>query len=152
MPIDASKPPERVFSSAEEEIRALEQKLEEKKRELTAQQGGEAMPHEKEMFREVLREQMDRVTSATPSETPMSSLPPLPPLPPPNVQPPLDDAVVAAEREQAVAKLIELALTQGIDEAVKSAQADPYMLDALHDRLVDEYYDRLLQLRKVTPM
>jgi len=97
--------------SPEEEIRELEMKLEEKKREL--REGGASLPEEKELFRGVLREHGE-------------------------------------EQEEEIRRLVEVALTKGIREAVKIAQAEsPYILDELHDHLVDDYYDKLVALRMI---
>jgi len=46
--------------------------------------------------------------------------------------------------------LVEVALTRTIHEAVKVAEsATPYLLDELHDHLVDDYYEKLVALRKI---
>ena len=127
----------------EEEIRELERKLGEKKREL-AEQGGTAAP-EKEIFREVLREHVGAAQPAEPSGGAPLGLP-IPPLPPAAPA----DAAKAAEREVKLRLLIEHALTRGIADAAAKARAEsPYLVDELHDRLVDEYYDKLLALRKI---
>ncbi len=124
------------ISSAEQEIRALEQRLEEKKRAL-AEQGTVARP-EKEIFRDVVREHME---FAAPSAVPPVShvKAPLPPV-----------AGQSAVQDDAVQNLVAQALSGSIASAMDRAYREsPYLVDALHDRLVDEYYDKLLALRKI---
>ncbi|MBI2121980.1 MAG: hypothetical protein HYT98_02550 [Candidatus Sungbacteria bacterium] len=127
------------FESPEDEIRALEQKLEAKKREL-AERGIE-LPHEKEMFREVLREHVEEIKAPLPAYPVSQS---------DDSAPKTDDKSKAEEREEAVRRLIELALTSTIEKAVRRAEAEtPYILDELHDHLIDDYYDKLVALRKI---
>lgn len=134
--------------SPEEEIQHLERQLEEKKRALAER--GTSVPSEKELFREVLREHMEAVRPSPPSSppAPVTHLPPVSPS---------DDAARRKqtftddkEKEEKVRALVEKAMMGTVEEAVKSAERDsPYMLDELHDRLVDDFYDKLIQLRKV---
>lgn len=136
--------------SPEEEIRELERKLEEKKREFAERE--REVPPEKEMFREVLREHIEAVRPAPPpSAAPPPSVAPVSP-------PPRDQAGLQAqakrqdEREAEIRSLIELALTRTIEDAVRLAEREsPYLLDELHDHLVDDFYEKLIQLRKVKP-
>lgn len=133
--------PER-YESPEDEIRALEQKLEAKKKELSER--GVDLPHEKEMFREVLREHVEEIKNP-------SSAYPVPP-PSDDVAKKADDKLKQEEREEVIRALIELALTSTIEKAVRQAEAQtPYILDELHDHLIDDYYDKLIALRKITP-
>ncbi len=131
-------------SRAAEEIRALEHALEEKKRALVDAQ--QETSHEKELLREALREHIGAmrppVTSVPLPATPFGS----------------DDGVRPAPisqdhaQEEEVRALINIALTRSIEDAVKAAQErSPYLLDELHDYLVDEYYEKLIALRKVSP-
>lgn len=56
----------------------------------------------------------------------------------------------ASAHDDAVQNLVAQALSGSIADAVEKAyRENPYLLDALHDRLVDEYYDKLLALRKI---
>lgn len=127
------------FSSPEEEIRALEQKLEAKKKEL-AEKGVE-LPHEKEMFRQVLREHVEEI-KAPPPVYPVSQSD--------DSAPNTNDKQRGEERDEVVRRLIELALTSTIEKAVRRAEAEiPYILDELHDHLIDDYYDKLVALRKI---
>ena len=131
------------FQSAEEEIQELERRLEEKKRSL-AESGEEAVP-EKEAFREVLKEHIDTVRT-TPSEKatlPASS----------SRATQSDDDVVRLKDDlkEDVRVLIEIAMTKSVEEAVRAAEraGNPYLLDELHDHLIDDYYDKLISLRKI---
>lgn len=132
--------------SPEEEIKKLEQQLEQKKRELAG--AGATLPEEKEIFREVLKEHIESFNSA-PAQAPFSV-----PLPPPIVAPMPQDEKVRVQREEANAAtvriLVEKALTGTIEDAVKEAQIlGPYMVQELHNHLVNDMYDKLVALRKI---
>lgn len=129
----------------EEEIKILEQRLAEKKRE--AGMADIEPQKERELFREVVREHAAQVTPPAMQ----------PSLVPPAIGVPQPSAPVSEEekqeRENTIAKLIETALTHGILYALKAPEAENfYYVDELHDRLADEYYDKLVALRKVTPL
>ena len=75
---------------------------------------------------------------------------PQPLTPPPTSRPPIPPGGLQHPREEDTRALIEIALTKGIAEAVKIAERDsPYMLDELHDHLADDYYEKLVALRKL---
>lgn len=129
----------------EEEIKMLEQRLAEKKRE--AGMVDAESQKERELFREVVRQHAAQVS------------PPVvqPPSAPAGIGVPQASAPVSEaekqERENIMTKLVEAALTHGILHALKSPEAENfYYVDELHDRLADEYYDKLVALRKVTPL
>lgn len=123
---------------------ALEQKLDAKKRELREQ--GARVP-EKDAFREILKEHIDKSRSSP--QLPVGQSPTPPPLPA-DLQKPARDLKKKEEREAQVKQLIELALTRNIRDAVKIAEsATPWILDELHDHLVDDFYSKLLALRKL---
>lgn len=127
------------FESPEDEIRALEQKLEAKKRELSER--GVELPHEKEMFRQVLREHVEEIKAPAPVYPVSQS---------DDSAQKTDDKQRGEERDEVVRRLIELALTSTIEKAVRRAEAEtPYILDELHDHLIDDYYDKLVALRKI---
>lgn len=130
--------------SQEKEIQELEQKLAEKKQELLKM---DKAHEEKDVFRQVLREHIEemRTSMGGTAQTQISSKPqPAQPIP----QPLSDEEI--KKREEKIRELIELALTKTIRDAVKNAEnTSPYLLDELHDRLVDDYYDKLVALRKV---
>lgn len=139
---------EKISQSAEDEIRELEQKLAEKKRVLA--EGGATPREEKEVFREVMREHIGEKmpSSSLPASPPVSKLSAGAPLMPGIA--PIRNAADDVAREAKVAALVERAMTTSIEAAVRAAQAEsPYLVDALHDRLADEYYDKLIQLRKL---
>lgn len=133
--------------SPEEEIRQLELKLEEKKRELTER--GVEFPHEKETLREVLREHI--VESKTGSEgMPSVTTPAVAVTLTDDQQKKADELKKKTDREEQVRVLIQYALTKSVQEAVKVAEAvTPWLIDELHDHLIDDYYDKLIALRKI---
>lgn len=125
--------------SLREEIRDLERALIEKRRALS--EGGEDR-EEKEVFREVFKERY-----AAPSEENVSSQP-APPALMPAQKTAADDK--AKTREEELRALIEIAFERGITEAVRIARKTvPWLIDELHDRLIDEYYQKLQQSRQV---
>lgn len=132
--------------SPEEEIQKLEQQLEQKKRKLA--ETGVPVPEEKEIFREVLKEHIE-------SFNPASSQPPsTPQFPAPAVAPTPEDEKTRIKRQEASAVtvriLVEKALTGTIEDAVKEAQIlGPYMVQELHNHLVNDMYDKLVALRKI---
>ncbi len=132
----------------EEEIRALEAKLAEKKREHEAA-GAMAPAEEKKIFREVMGEHITESRMPAPASATGAHIIPAPPAGGAAPQPVADPAAAAA-REQKLATLVEYALTHTIGAAVSRAEKEtPYLIDELHDRLADQYYDKLVQLRKL---
>jgi len=131
----------------------LEQKLADKKREHMAVGGiPEGLPEQKEkqLFREVMGEHIAEsrpTAAATPADnTPIASAPPAGGDAPSAA----GDAAAAATREQKLATLVEYALTHTIEAAVNRAEKEtPYLIDELHDRLADQYYEKLVQLKKL---
>lgn len=122
-----------------EEIRELQQRLEAKKREL-----GEITPsHEREVFQEVFRERFDEIAKSIQAAAPT----PAAAAPRSAVR---DDSVTDLKKEEEVEKLLYIAFKQSPVEAIRIAHAmGPFWLDELHDRLADEYYEKLLEFRKV---
>ena len=147
MAINPTSPTEQT-PSAEDEIRELERKLEEKRRTLAER--GEGMTQEKEAFREVLKEHIEEERSRGGTAE----------IPHPTITPPITGAPQTQQQakqndklQEEIHALVEFALTKSIGEAVKFAQKEsPYLLDELHDHLVDDYYDKLIQLRKIKPL
>lgn len=134
--------------SPEDEIRHLERQLEERKRALAER--GEGERHEKEVFREVLKEHIERER-----EQPGASEIPHPVITPPISGTPHTAPAVKKEeeRQEMIHALVETALTKSIRQAVRMAQGQsPHLLDELHDHLVDDYYDKLIQLRRIKPL
>lgn len=122
----------------EREIRELEQLLEEKKKALFEQ--GEEREH-KEVFKEVFSEKYRQI-AGTPAPTPAGgSATFVTPAKPP---------AVSKEKEAELQSLIQAAFSDGLVSAVNHAKArSPWLLDELHDRLSDEYYEKLVQAGQI---
>lgn len=140
------EPQREQFGSPEEEIKALEEKLQQKKQELLSR--GAPVPEEKEVFREVLKQHIEEAHPVSPPQvTPISGLGHLPA---DDFKKKTDNTKEKEIRQEQVRDLVELALSSSIRDAIKEAEkSTPYLLDELHDHLVDEYYDKLLALRKI---
>lgn len=126
-----------------EEVAELERLLGEKKKALAAE--GRAV-EEKEAFKEVFKE--------THGESFLPQLPPPIPPPPPALKPAeLDqhaEKLKAKAREEQLSDLVTLALTRGVRAAAEVARrATPWLMDELHDRLQDKYYEQLVELKKL---
>lgn len=122
----------------EREIKELEQLLEEKKKEFF--EHGEEKEH-KEVFKEVFREKYQQIAGV-----------PVPSLAGGRVTPisPVTTPSVSEEKESELQSLIQAAFTEGLIPAVNRAKASsPWLLDELHDRLSDEYYEKLIQAREL---
>ena len=133
--------------SPEQEIQKLEQQLEAKKRALA--ETGAPAPEEKEIFREVVKEHIETLAPSSP--TPIPTPPPVTHIPVPVVPQDVQADVRKQEANQATVRmLVEKAMTGTIEDAVKEAQKiSPYMVDELHDYLIDDMYSKLLALRKI---
>ena len=140
-------PEQESIQTLEEEIRALEEKLAARKIE-----GKE----EKEVFRDVLREHVEatKETAEQHASAEQASSGGVPSalafdyvL---RAKQKADDLREKEHREQ-VEALVEIALTKGILAAVGVARYldNPHLLDDFHDMLVDEYYEKLIQARKI---
>jgi Fic family protein len=119
-----------------EEILELEKKLAEKKQELVEEK--EAGKHEKEIIREIIKEKVEEA-AVTPAPTSQA-------------QTIKKIKEIAGEpKERQVQLLVNLALEKGIVQAVEVARGlnNPYLLDELHDVLVDEYYSKLVERGKL---
>lgn len=130
------------FANPEEEIKELERRLEEKKRALA--ESGAELPHEKEVFRDVLKEHISDTRSAQGEVAlPIAQIP--------SSQKDDDVKKMKDDLNEDVRVLVEIALTKSIGEAIRVAErsGSPYLLDELHDHLVDDYYDKLVSLRKI---
>ena len=134
--------------SPEEEIKNLEQQLEAKKRELAV--AGVPAKEEKEVFREVLKEHIETLRPSTPPTD--TTIPPTPSASVVIPAPQNSQGRIKEDEanEATVRMLVEKAMAGTIEDAVKEAQKiSPYMLDELHDHLVDDMYDKLVVLRKI---
>ena len=129
-----------------QEIAALERLLEEKKKALAAE--GKAV-EEKEAFKETFRDAYGEVLSPTATPAPAVSLPSQVVLPPDELKR-REEELKTKEREEQLEDLVTVAMTKGIPEAANLARrATPWLLDELHDRLQDRYYNHLVELRKL---
>lgn len=123
------------FESPEDEIASLEKRLAEKRAELAHEEvSTEHETTQVDVERQHLREEIQRHIS----ETPHPSVP---------VLKGASDAMQGQPQQQQVTMLLELALEKGVVHAVKVAEElnDPYLLDRLHDELVDHFYEKMLQ-------
>jgi hypothetical protein len=122
----------------EREIKELEHLLEEKKKALF--EYGEEKEH-KEVFQEVFREKYQQI-AGTPVQPPATgSVAPVAPAKPPSV---------SKEKEGELQSFIAMAFSDGLVFAVNHAkESSPWLLDELHDRLADEYYEKLIQARQL---
>lgn len=121
------------------EIKQLQERLEAKKREL----GAAARIEEREIFREVFRERFDELAKA------IQSAGPVPAAPPPRTVF-RDDGVTDLKKEEKIEHLIYVAFEKGPGAALGEARAlGDFWVDELHDRLADEYYEKLLEFRRV---
>ncbi len=120
-----------------QEIAELEAKLAAKKQELM--QSGAETP-EKHVFKEVIREH------AFASEAPKPAVPV-------KTSSPATTAThtTTPQEEAQLNAMVAHAFTKGLKEAVKEARKtqSPFFIDLLHDRLADEYYDKLVAARKI---
>lgn len=125
----------------EREIKELEQLLEEKKKEFFER--GEEKEH-KEIFKEVFQEKYRQI-AGTPAPTPTGGGTAfVTPAKPPSV---------SKEKETALQSLIQGAFSDGLVSAVNQAKLQsPWLLDELHDRLSDEYYEKLVQAGQIKKM
>lgn len=122
-----------------EEIKWLESQLEAKKKELV-ERGIEK--EEREMVKEVLREMPE---------------PPSPPALAPKAGLSDEEASRKAdelrekEHEHIIAELVKLAFSKNLLSALKVANSlrNPHLLDEFHDTLADNYYQKLLESRKL---
>lgn len=132
--------------AAHQEIAELERLLAEKKQTLSR----EGKPFaEREVFREAFHEKYgEQLPGAVASGGILPHA-----LPPQPTTPSAGDAVKTAEREAQIKSLIELALVKGVRAATNLARhASPWLLDELHDRLQDAYYEKLVQLKQIKPL
>ncbi|PIR88278.1 MAG: hypothetical protein COU10_00070 [Candidatus Harrisonbacteria bacterium CG10_big_fil_rev_8_21_14_0_10_45_28] len=126
-------------NSLESQIAQLETQLAEKKGELL---NPENRTTEREMLREVIKshggtqESGLNLNSPTPSQASASV-----------------SRDVTDEDQKKIDDLVLHSFSHGIASSISMAQSygDAFLLDKLHDRLVDEYYEKLVQARKIMP-
>ncbi len=128
--------PNQNTENFQQEIALLEQKLATKKQEML--QSGIETP-EKHIFKEVVREHGfagEMPKTQIPAAAPAANVP---------------ARTATAEEQASLNTLIAHAFTKGIAEAVSEARkiGNPFLIDTLHDRLVDEYYEKLVMAKKI---
>ncbi|MBI1974945.1 MAG: hypothetical protein HYS57_01135 [Parcubacteria group bacterium] len=123
-----------------EEVRVLEERLEQVRRALTG--SGETVPPDRELMQEVVRGRMREAEPPSPAgvATPYTS--PVPPAA--QVSPPHDEAVELQD-------FVAVAFEKGIPDAVKLVRrtGNAHLLDALHDLLVDRFFEELVKRGKI---
>lgn len=126
----------------EQEIAQLEQQIKEKKGQLNE---SEPMPSEREILHATVGERIQQ-QAPTFQPAPTNGATPTPPAPAGD-QP----SYMTPELKENVQALINIAFTQNLDEAIKSAVKtnNAALLDAFHDALVDELYQELISRGKI---
>ena len=121
------------------EILELEKKLAEKKQELTERKEGEKT--EKDIIREIVKEKIQQTAISSPSAIPQQIAKKA-------------KEIESEPKERQIQLLVNLAFEKGIVQAVEVAKGlnNPYLLDELHDVLVDEYYNKLVEQGKLKPI
>lgn len=129
------------IENVENEIARLERELASKKEALrTKQESGEIdeLPHDKEILKTVIKEK----TEATESEG----------IPAPEAAPLIDSPTYLSEKlKNQVQQLINSAFAKSIFGAIKTVKTtnDSALIDAFHDALADELFDKLVERGKL---
>jgi len=132
----------------EKEIEVLERRLAEKKAQLSERKEPFL---EKEVAREVVEE---RVAEHLAAPAILPAVKKSPAKVPPPLVPPTKISLSVLKRtsqEKQLQILLGVALKNSIPQAVVLAEKldNPYLLDALHDALVDKFYEELLKRGKI---
>ena len=132
----------------EKEIEVLERRLAEKKAQLSEKKEPFL---EKEVAREVVEE---RVAEHLAAPAILPAVKKSPAKVPPPLVPPTKISLSVLKRtsqEKQLQILLGVALKNSIPQAVVLAEKldNPYLLDALHDALVDKFYEELLKRGKI---
>jgi len=90
---------------------------------------------EKQILREIVSEHIQKAQSASGQEPSDQSV----------------DQIKTQPKERQVEFLVNLAIEKGIPEAIKTVKKldNPYLVDELHDVLVDELYNQLIETGKL---
>ena len=128
-----------VQEQIHEDIKWLESQLESKKKELA--EGSIEQGQEREIVKEVIKE----TTTEKPSmSAPVSKL---------SEDGANKSALEKKEKEhgEVIQNLVEIAFSKNLLSALKVAESlnNPHILDEFHDILADEYYQKLLDARKL---
>lgn len=135
-------------SSIEQEITQLERQLAEKKAALGQErpfdktQDRETEPTEKELFRSVVGERIQQ------------HIPQYQPAPAKAKQDDTGQSYILPELKDKVQELVNLVFNKNLSEGIKEASRsnNPALIDAFHDVLVDEFYNVLLERKKLEPV
>jgi hypothetical protein len=102
------------------------------------------------------KEALDKIREAPPEapaqEAPRpSSVPSAPAAAPTSPAPPKKEELKDLNEDRQMKILVDLAFQQGIDKAVQAAKAtgQAYLIDKLHDTLVDELHQQLIEKGKL---
>ena len=126
-------------SETKNELNILHHRFEAKKNENTPDQS------EKDIFRNVFRERFNELRQSIQSVPPPAKMPPAI-----KNSTTIKNDDTNKDREEKLQSLIEAAFSGGPGMAIDSAQKlGDYYLDELHDRLADEYYEKLIQFQKL---
>lgn len=128
---------------AKAEILELERRLQEKKEEA----GIVHMENDKEVFKEVFRERFNELADSVRAAGNVQSAHAA------NTK--TDNDVKSVKKEEEMKALLYMAFEKNPKEAIETAlglEGWEYLLDELHDRLADQYYDKLLEFQKIKRM
>ena len=110
---------------------------------------------EKPVFFEA-KEALEKIKETSAVATAQEAPKPAPPTAPPPVfplpaAPPKKEDLKDLDEDRQMKMLVDLAFQQGIDKAVQAARAtgQAYLIDKLHDTLVDELYYQLVEKGKL---
>lgn len=123
------------------EIEILEERLA-KLKEALARPGGGAPPPEKELLREAVQERIREAIPLPPAPVPHA--PPVPAVPP-------AAGKTAHDELKEVEQFVAIAFSHDIPSAVKAVlkSGNAHLIDALHDVLVDRFYEEFVKLGKL---
>lgn len=123
----------------EREIRELERLIQQKKEALKETR---ELKDSREVLKDVFREKYGDKFQ-TPKESAISETFPSQPES-------TNERLKQEQREQRINNLIQIAFREGIEKAAGEAKkSTPWLLDELHDRLIDEYYQKLVQVKLI---
>ncbi len=128
---------------ARQEIAELERRLQKKKEAV----GMTDMKNDKEVFKEVFRERFNELADSVRAAGDAQSSPVA------NTK--RDDDVKGVKKEEEMKALLYMAFEKHPKDAIQTAlslEGGEYLLDELHDRLADQYYDKLLEFQKIKRM
>ena len=128
---------ETTIPTIESDIADLERQLEEKKAALGHEKS------EKEVLHEVVG---DRIKEHLPTYSP-----PLPNVTTPSIQQVEPPSYLSQDLKDKIQSLVDLVFSKNLEEGIKEAakSGNPSLMDAFHDILTDELYDKLIENRKL---